>query len=120
MPMRFVEKCNFILLKVGNYNGLNLNEQLVKESIFNGAFNNAPIVLKGKISSYKNKKEVEKYINKNCIGVVIPRTVSYCEGCVIANVLLKEKYSDKTEFCNWSIEYDDRDNYFEYSFCEVK
>ena len=120
--MRFKKVCMFELMKVGKtQNGLELDREVIEESVANRVFDNAPIVLNDNqnFKDYRNNNEVDIFTRKEIIGVILPDTVDFNGYSVTADVMLLEEFANRTHFDNWCIEYEKGDLYFKYGHCEL-
>ena len=121
--MRFVKVNGFKLMKVGKtHNTLELDEDIIKESLIHHVFDNAPIVFNENknFRDYRDNNVVEKFIKENVIGVILPGTVNFDGLYVTADVMLQEEFENRTQFDNWSIiMYKKDDCYFYYNSCEL-
>lgn len=120
--MRFVKIQGFKIMKAGKTkNSFELSEDIIEESVIHQTFDNAPIVFNEKqnFKDYRDDDEVEKFIRKNVIGVVLPDTVSFNGVDVTADVMLQEEFANRTHFDNWCIDYDKDKPYFVYQSCEL-
>lgn len=121
--MRFVKVNGFKLMKVGKtHNTLELDEDIIKESLIHHVFDNAPIVFNENknFRDYRDNNVVEKFIKENVIGVILPGTVNFDGLYVTADVMLQEEFENRTQFDNWSIIMQEKDKcYFYYNSCEL-
>lgn len=120
--MRFVKVYGFELMKVGKtQNTLELNEDLIEESVIYHVFDNKPIVFNENqnFKDYRDDDVVEKYMREKVVGVILPDTVDFNGFSVTADVMLLEDFKDRTHFDNWCIQYDKDDCYFTYQCCEL-
>ena len=120
--MRFKKVYGFELMKVGKtQNTLELDEDIIEESIIHHVFDNAPIVFNEsqKFKDYRNNDDVENFIKEKVIGVILPDTVDFDGFSVTADVMLQEEFANRTYFDNWCIEYDKDKCYFGYNSCEL-
>lgn len=120
--MRFKKVYGFRLMEVGKtQNDLELDKDVVEESVVYHTFDNAPILFNENqnFKNYKNDDEVNKYFAGKVIGVVIPDTVDFNGYDVTADVMLLEEFANRTHFDNWSISYEKGDSHFNYCHCEL-
>lgn len=120
--MRFKKVYEFELMRVGKtQNDLELDEDVIEESVVHRVFDNAPIVFNDKeiFKDYRNNDDVETFVREEVIGVVLPDTVDFNGYSVTADVMLLEEFASRTHFDNWCIKYEKGDCYFEYGHCEL-
>ena len=120
--MGFKKVYDFILMEVGKtQNNLELDKDVIEESVVHHVFDNAPIVFNEKESfkDYRNDEDVENYFIGKVIGVVIPDTVNFNGYDVTADVMLLEEFANRTHFDNWCINYEKGDSHFNYCHCEL-
>ena len=120
--MRFKKVYGFELMKVGKtQNTLELDEDIIEESVIHHVFDNALIVFNENqnFKDYRNNDDVEKFVREKVIGVVLPDTVDFDGLYVTADVMLQEEFANRTHFDNWCIEYDKDKCYFGYNSCEL-
>lgn len=120
--MRFKKVYGFQLMKVGKtQNTLELDEDIIKESVIHHVFDNAPIVFNENqnFKDYRNDKDVENFVREKVVGVILPDTVDFDGLYVTGDVMLQEEFANRTHFDNWCIEYDKDKCYFGYNSCEL-
>ena len=120
--MRFKKVYDFELMSVGKtQNDLELDEDIIEESVIHHVFDNAPIVFNENqnFKDYRDDNDIENYFKGKVVGVVLPGTVDFNGYWVSADVMLLEEFADRTHFDNWCIEYEKSDSYFNYSHCEL-
>lgn len=103
-------------------NTLELDEDIIEESVIHHVFDNAPIVFNENqnFKDYRNNDEVEIFVREKVVGVILPDTVDFDGLYVTADVMLQEEFANRTHFDNWCIEYDkDKCCYFNYQNCEL-
>jgi hypothetical protein len=102
-------------------NGLELDRETIELSIVHRVFDNAPIVFNENqnFKDYRDNDNIEKYFIEKVVGVIIPDTVDFNGYDVTADVMLLEKFANRTHFDNWCIEYEKDDSYFKYRQCEL-
>lgn len=119
--VRFVKVKDFVLMKIGKTaNNFEVTIDMFFDSFHRGTFDCVPIVLNnnGEFKDYRNDKVVADYFENKVIGVVIPDTVRLRNSEeMIADVLLLEKYKERTNFDNWYCSFDE--NGMEYLSCEL-
>lgn len=120
--MRFKKVYGFELMKVGKtQNDLELDEDVIEESVVHRVFDNAPIVFNENqnFKDYRNDDDIDNYFKGKVVGVILPDTVDFNGYWVSADVMLLEEFANRTHFDNWCITYEKGDCYFKYNQCEL-
>ena len=120
--MRFKKVYGFKLMKIGKtQNTLELDEDIIKESVIHHVFDNAPIVFNENqnFKDYRNNDDVKNFVREKVIGVVLPGTVDFDGLYVTTDVMLQEEFTNRTYFDNWCIKYDKDKCHFGYNSCEL-
>lgn len=101
----------FQLMKL--VDGTIMNKEVVKSSISNKVFDNAPIILTDVQSTY------DIFKREQVVGFVVPNTTNIDNEYVVADVMLFKDIKNKTRYDNWMVRINDDQSCFLNYSCEL-